>query len=111
MKRLRYVAGVVLVLTGCSAADYSQPTLTAAPETKLSSYVPGEFIVTAAPAANIDQVRLIYAAFGVKEIRDLGRGRFLLRLEHDPGLDRVRSAGVQSGMITAVQPNYVYRTQ
>jgi hypothetical protein len=111
VKRWCYVAALALVLAGCSTPDRAGPTPSAAPAINLRGAASGEFIVTAKPSVSADQVRRVYAAFGVQEIRDLGRNRFLLRLGHDPGVDRVRSIGFESGKIEAVQPNYVYRTR
>lgn len=109
MRRLFYLAAFAAMLTGCFAADRTEPTLSAAPGANLHNYAPGEFIVTARPEVSAEQVRGIYADFGVKGIRDLGDGRFLLRLAHDPGLGAVKRVGEASGSISAVQRNFIYR--
>jgi len=111
VKRWCCLAAFAVALTGCMAAQPEEPTRNAAPNANLSNVVPGEFIVTVKSSVTADQVRRIYAVFGVTEIRDFGGNRFLLRLMRDPGLDRVRSTGLETGQIVAVQPNYVYRTR
>lgn len=108
MKRLRYPAALVLVLTACGAVDYAPPAANAA-GAPLRNYVPGEFIVTVRPSISADQLRRIYAELGVKEVRNLGGGRFLLRLTADPGLDAVKRIGEASASVDAVQRNFIYR--
>ena len=110
MKCLCILVGAILVLAACDTTDYARQA-TPAPQPKVREYVPGEFIITAAPSVSTDQIRQIYVELGVMEVRDLGSNRFLLRLAHDPGLERLRSDGIRSGKITAVQPNYLYRMQ
>lgn len=77
-----------------------------------AAYVAGEYVVTATgPDVDSSAIGDVYAAFGVETLQSLGRGRFLIRLTRDPGLDRVRSLGRESGRVRAVQPNYIYRKQ
>ncbi len=70
---------------------------------------PGEYIVTAAPAADGASISSLYADYGVREIVHLGGNTFLLKLRHDPGLEAMQRKGTESGQVKAVQPNFIYR--
>lgn len=101
----------VLALPACAAGATAGSRSLQAPAGARPAVVVGEYIVTAKTNAAADAIRTAYAAFGVENIQSLGRGRFLLRLSQDPGIERVRRVGLDSGNIEAVQPNYVYRNR
>jgi hypothetical protein len=109
--RMLCAVGFAFFLCACNA----DPIPRTAEERKLGptreSYVPGEYIVT--PRANVDAdaIRHVYAAFDVERVQSIRDGRFLLRFKRDPGIDRVTTTGVESGLVEAVQPNYVYRSR
>ena len=71
--------------------------------------VAGEYIVTSQPGGDAALLRQLYAAYGVRDISDLGKNRFLIKLNQDPGLTDIERTGIESGKVKAVQPNYVYR--
>jgi hypothetical protein len=74
-----------------------------------SDRVPGEYLVTLRGPGDEATVRRALAPHVVREVRDLGRGRFLVRLADDPGLDTLRRDALASGEVVDVQPNYIYR--
>ena len=75
----------------------------------LPDRVAGEYIVTVQAGGDEVLLRRLYATYGVRDIAELGPHRFLVKLERDPGLDEIRRAGLASGQVSAVQPNFVYR--
>jgi hypothetical protein len=104
------VAGlVVLSLTACAADEAASSTSARKPEPARQDYVPGEYILSARSGVDAATITASYAAFGVENVQGLGGGRFLLRLARDPGIERVRTLGVESGQIDAVQRNFIYR--
>ena len=109
--RIACAAGVVLYLSACAA----EPVPPSANERKhgpnLESYVPGEYIVTAHANVDIGAISRVYEVLDIEQVQSLGSGRFLLRLKRDPGIDRVRALGDESGQVDAVQRNFVYRAQ
>jgi hypothetical protein len=109
--RMFCAVGFVFFLCACAA----DPVPQLASERKLGSnhesYVPGEYIVTAHAHVDIGSISRVYEKLDTELVKSLGSGRFLLRLKRDPGIDRVRTLGVESGLVEAVQPNYVYRSR
>ena len=72
--------------------------------------VPGSYIVKASGDGDA-VLRRVFAQYGVVLLRPLGNGQFELRLERDPGIDKLKSVAAGSGgAVTAVQPNFVYHT-
>jgi hypothetical protein len=71
--------------------------------------VPGEYLVTLAPGADVGAVRQVYGSLGLKKVEELGGGVVLVALEKDPGLARMKELQAQDARIQAVQPNFVYK--
>jgi hypothetical protein len=101
---------LVLALFACVAKDEAE-AVSDSHEFDAQTYVPHEYILTTAHDGNADAVIRVYAVYGIEKLRNIGGGRFLLRLARDPGFERVRNTGIESGEIKAVQRNYVYRKQ
>lgn len=73
--------------------------------------VSGSYIVKA-PGDGNTAIRHVFAQYGVALVRSLGNEQFELRLERDPGLDALKSLVTGSGgAVTAIQPNFVYRSK
>ncbi len=74
-----------------------------------SQTVPGSYIVKA-PGDGATAIRKHFAQYGVKQVNPIGNEQYEIRLEHDPGLDALKSSVVGSnGAVTTIQPNFVYR--
>jgi hypothetical protein len=71
--------------------------------------VPGEYLVTLAPGADVTAITELYGRFGIIGTQDLGRNLFLVRLTEDPGPAKLEELRSQNAQIKAVQPNFVYR--
>jgi hypothetical protein len=71
--------------------------------------VPGEYIVTLRGPGDEATVRRALVRLPVLDVRNLGQGRFLVRLGGDPGPDAVRRDALASGEVLDVQPNFIYR--
>jgi hypothetical protein len=105
---------VAAVLISCGSACAGSPP---APETIPKSLptahptVPGEYLVTLSPGAEIGAVEQVYGRFGLERIQDLGSGVILVALKEDPGLERMKDLQAQDARIRAVQPNFVYRAR
>ena len=72
--------------------------------------VPGQYIVKLKEEGSTETLHKVFAEFGVKSIQDLSKGRYLITLEKDPGLEGITRQAVTSSNIEYVQPNYIYRT-
>ena len=114
--RIRHLAvGGVLTLgmlgaaaCGYSVKENSAPRAQAGMSTA-SQRVPGEYIVTMQGEGDASLLRELYASHGVVAVKDLGGGRFLIKLKQDPGASEVQRIGLASERVKAVQPNFVYR--
>ena len=71
----------------------------------------GEYIVTIRESGDEAIIRELFEANFVIKIEDLGlgRGRFLIKLEQDPGPEVINRKGLESPIVKRVQPNYIYR--
>lgn len=76
---------------------------------KPSDRVPGEYIVTLRIDDSKGIVRELYVAYGVLKVTDIGRGRYLLKIQNDPGFAVMKTIVKNSPAIISIQPNFVYR--
>ena len=79
-------------------------------QTTAENRVPGQYIITLKKGGRVETLHEVFAEFGVRSIQDLSRGRYLITLEKDPGLENISRQAVTSPNIESVQPNYIYRT-
>jgi hypothetical protein len=71
--------------------------------------VRGEYLVSLTAGADAKVIRDVYAKFGIKALKDLGNGVFLLTLNDDPGIETIEKLAQRHPPIKAVQPNYTYK--
>ena len=72
--------------------------------------VPGQYIVTLKEGISIELLQEVFAEFGVKSVKDISKGRYLITLEKDPGPEVITKQAATSSEIEYAQPNYIYRT-
>ena len=111
--RIKFLFGTVALLVlattvGCSQA--ATPLVEKKEPAMFNQTVPGSYIVKAT-GDGAAAIRRVFAHYGVALVLPLGNEQFELRLHRDPGLDALKSLAVDSdGAVTAVQPNFVYRS-
>jgi hypothetical protein len=93
--------------TGGGAAGAPDPP--APPAATRGDRAPGEYLVTLREGGDEAALRRALARHALREVEALGRGRFLVRLADDPGLDALRRDALASGEVVDVQPNFAYR--
>lgn len=71
--------------------------------------VAGEYIVTVRPGGSNAEVRRVFGQYGIKSVKDLGKGRFLVKVDRDPGPQAMEATSARAGSIHRAQPNYKYR--
>jgi hypothetical protein len=105
---LAAVAMALAVASACSEAQRDS-----APKSgdfsSLRTRAPGEYLVTLAAGASLDEIVRIYGRFGIRSTHGLGRNVFLVKLDEDPGPARMEELRGESAHIKAVQPNFIYR--
>ena len=102
------LAAVSAVLVSCSSdVKEGSPSPLRLGTTAGSDQVAGEYVITVHAGGDAAFLRQLY---GVRELTDLGMNLFLIRLNRDPGLDEIKSKGLESGKVKDVQPNFAYRS-
>jgi hypothetical protein len=72
--------------------------------------VPGEYLVTLVPGADVKVITDLFGRFGIKGVENLGNSMFLVILTEDPGPAAMEELQGQNAHVKAIQPNYIYRT-
>jgi hypothetical protein len=114
MQNGTWCIGLLLVMMGAAAeSGCSQTPNDSAPAAKaLSSHrtqVPGEYLVTLAPGADVKAIADLYGRFRIKDTRSIGNNLFVVTLTEDPGPARMEELREQNTQIKAVQPNLISR--
>ena len=105
------VAAASAVLVSCgSDVKEGSPSPLRVGTTAGSDRVAGEYVFTVHAGGDAAFLRQLYSEYGVRELTDLGMNLFLIRLNLDPGLDEIKSKGLESGKVKDVQPNFAYRS-
>ena len=68
----------------------------------------GEYIVTLKQGSEEQILKQIFHIYAIKKISDLGRNRYLIAFDPDPGFDQVKVTANKSNRVVGVQPNYIY---
>jgi hypothetical protein len=104
---------LVLAASAVGAACSEMPRIpgpaTGTPSS-LRTTVPGQYIVTLAPGADVKAITGLYGRFGIKDVRDLGQNNFLMILTDDPGLSALEELRGNDASIKTVQPNFIYHS-
>jgi hypothetical protein len=106
--RLAILAGAAAL---CACGNPAVSAQTPPVEGKSQQRVPGQYLVTLAAGAESRAISDLYGRFGIKAMRETGKGVFLVTLMQDPGPAEMEKLGSGNAQIRAVQPNYVYRAQ
>jgi len=108
------VAFGVVVISGCSDSSYhdekvTQPDVvfsTSNEESKLN-----EYIIVLAENVSIESATSSLQEYQVQVIKDLNRGRYLISLKNDPGLEQLKAIVEDSAYIKQIQSNFSYSIQ
>lgn len=95
LKKFLLVSGVLLLLVGCVTTEPDDP-----------NRVQGEYTITLRPhALGSRPIELLYKPYGITEIKDLGNGKYLVRMSKDPGPKTVQKLAAESAEVESVQPS------
>lgn len=114
------VAFGVVVISGCSDSSYHDEKVTqpdvvfstsneesnSNEESKLN-----EYIIVLAENVSIEKAISSFQKYQVQVIRDLNRGRYLISLKNDPGIEQLKEAVEDSALIKQIQINFSYTIQ
>ena len=101
-----------LALAGCTDAANQknmEPRILS-PQPVKDNRLVGQYIVTLKEGRSSETLTEVFKQFGIKSIKDLSRGRYLITLDQDPGPEEMTKQTANSSEIEDVQPNYIYRT-
>ncbi|HEY7743750.1 MAG TPA: hypothetical protein VIA19_11960 [Burkholderiales bacterium] len=117
VRNLRRVIAYAIA-TACVAAGYAcagnatGPTQAApAGASSPQSRVAGEYLVTVVAPAGVKAITEVYGRFGIKAIKEIAPGVFLVTVAEDPGPATMEALRKGAASIKAIEPNYRYRTQ
>ncbi len=100
----------MVVLSACSSeqpqAHMNKNTMQQEAQKKVMA---GEYIVTLGKSVCIEDIKQQFSAYGPNVIEDLGRGRYLIHLEQDPGLDALKKINCFKASTCKIQHNFKYK--
>lgn len=76
---------------------------------KPQNVVAGEYIVTLDKDVQIDDLKKQFSAYSLIVVKDLGRRRYLIRLDQDPGLDTLMQHDCFKDSKCKIQYNFKYK--
>ncbi len=104
----------VLVISGCSDSGYHNEKITE-PELEFSAgneeSKPNEYIIVLAENVSIQNAISNMQKYDAQIIKDLKRGRYLIGLKNDPGIEQLKKDVKDSLHIKQIQPNFNYKIQ
>jgi len=103
-----------LVISGCSDPNYHNQKGTE-PEIELSAgneeSKPKEYIILLSENVSIENALGHLQEYDAQVIRDLKRGRYLIGLKNDPGIEQLKKDVENSLYIKQIQRNFSYTIQ
>ena len=78
-------------------------------QTQTENRVAGQYIVILKEGGSQATLVEVFKPYGIKSIRVLSKGRYIITLEQDPGPADISSTAATSEEIESVQPDYIYR--
>jgi hypothetical protein len=87
------------------------PEATAGDLSARQSRVPGQYLVTLGPGADVKVIAAVFGRFGIRDIRDLGQDVYLMILTEDPGPAVLEELRGRDAHLKAIQPNFIYQTK
>jgi hypothetical protein len=103
-----------LVITACSGSNYKSEYVADGKAGFLESNnesIPAEYIIVIEENVSIEKAISILKKYRTQIIRDLKKGRYLIGLKIDPGIEQLQKDIEGSEHIKQIQPNFSYTIQ
>jgi len=97
----------VTALHSCGAAQSQAQN--SENQMKPQNVVPGEYIVTLDKDYQLKDLEKQFSSYGLTIVRDIGRGRYLIHLDEDPGLDTLMKHDCFKQSRCKIQYNFKYK--
>lgn len=107
MKALLLLFVAVAVLYSCSTVQPQAQN--SGNDMKQQNVVPGEYIVTLDKDVQIEDLENQFKSYTLTVVKDLGRRRYLIRLDQDPGLDTLMQHDCFKQSKCKIQYNFKYK--
>ena len=105
MKLLFKSCIIVLVFNGCSTADADNVKKIS----NDSNRVKGEYLIKLKLTCGDDVIKKVMNDFEVSEIKIIGDRLYKIKLNNDPGPEKISKIAKESECIEYAEPNYIYR--
>ena len=108
------VGATVFLFSACTDSTHSRKeVIGSGVETSISNEDSSlfEYIVVLDENVSIEDAISILKKYEVQVIRDLKKGRYLIGLKNDPGIEQLKKEVEGSEYIKHIQPNFTYTTQ
>jgi hypothetical protein len=103
-----------LVISGCNDSNYQNERVIE-PEVETSASneksKPNEYIIVLSENVSIENAISNLQKYDAQVIKDLKRGRYLIGLKIDPGIEQLKKDVLGSKDISHIQPNFIYTIQ
>ena len=102
------------MISACQKPSYQKEKVA---EPEVESYAsneeskPNEYIIALSENVSIENAIRNLQKYDAQVIKDLKRGRYLIRLRNDPGIEQLKRDVFESKNIDHIQPNFVYTIQ
>jgi len=105
---------VMLIISGCSDSSYQNGKVSE-PGAQIpagsSESKPIEYIIALVENADIEDAIRHLHKYDAQVIKDLKRGRYLISIRQDPGIEQLKEDIDDSEYIERIQPNFTYTAQ
>ena len=104
----------VFLISACTESNYhgekvAQPEVESSVSNEALNL--SEYIIVLEENVSIESATSIFEKYEGQVIRDLKKGRYLIRLKNDPGIEQLQKDVQGSELIKHIQPNYTYTIQ
>lgn len=76
-----------------------------------NKHVSNEYIIVTVDSIKPDAIKNIFKEFGIKSVVSFSKDKYLIRIENDPGIDKMKEISKNHTEIKYIQYNYIYKQQ
>ena len=112
--RLALIPLSAALASACTDSNYQNgntPEPKANPPAETNVSAPVEYIIVVAEDVSLDAAMQHLQKYEATMLQDLKRGRYLISLRQNPGIDQLKGEVDETSDIVLIQPNYTYTTQ
>lgn len=114
LRKLNVILFCIFLISACTEKNYNSRPITDKPlnvsavnkKEKIS-----EYIIVLNKGIKLTTALSSLKRYDTHLVKDLKRGRYLISLKNDPGINKLKKDIVYSKYIKHIQPNFIYTTQ